>query len=272
METVLYADVFLLCDFCMDLISLCLAGKLCRLKIKKGRVVAASVFGALFSLAVTLLSPEKFLRFILTLVCSLFSVVIAFGKGKILRVIRRAIILWATVGLIGGVVSALSSFGVSHRGKLSFILVLSVSVSVVFLMVRLILRRPVAGVAFVKVSFGGKAASFSGLVDSGNLLRDPFSGTPVIIVSPEVAKKIFDTDGLRFLTDELLTDVPQSLIGRTRVIPTKTVRSDSLVRAVIPESVTVDGTPKKVFVAVSVPLSDLVGYDGIIPSSVSATD
>ena len=271
METVLYADLFLLCDFCMDIISLCLAGKLCRLKLRKGRIVAGAVFGAGLSLCVTLFSPVKYLKFAATLIGSVIMVLISFGKGRFIRILRRATVLWATGGLIGGIVSALLTVGPSHGGRKSFYAVLALSVIAVLLTARIVLRRPASTESFVKVTFFGKAVAFSGLVDSGNFLRDPFSGTPVIIVSPSVANKLFEEDELLFLLGTSENDVPQTLFGRVRVIPSRTVGSDSLIRAVKPDSVTVDGIQRDVLVSVASSPGGLGRFDGIIPPSISVS-
>ena len=256
----------------MDIVSLCLTGKLCRLRIKKGGIIAGAVIGALFSFAVTVFSPDRYLKFVLTFVCSCFMVVISFGKGKWLQVLRRATVLWAAGGLIGGVITAVAALGMIQSGTKSFFFVLSISVVAVILMTRIILRRPVANVSFVKVSFSGRIAAFSGLVDSGNLLCDPFSGTPVIIISPDVAKKILREDELRYLTGVASEDVPQTLVGRIRFIPSKTVGAECLLRALRPDFVTVDGITRDVLVATTFSSRDLGKYDGIIPSCVAVAN
>ena len=261
--------MYFLLDFCLDLVSLILAGKLCRLRFRKRRIVLGSLSGAAFSLAVVLISPGKRLKFFLTVVNSFLMVLISFGKGKPIRIVRRAAVLWAAGGLIGGVFSALMTLGALHRDKKTFILVLSVSVCAVVLMARIILRRPTAAVSFVKVSFSGRIAAFSGLVDSGNLLRDPISGTPVMIVSPDVAKKLLNADELSYLAGEDPTDVPRTLADRVRMIPSRSVGSSGLLRAFRPDFVTVDGAGRDVLLAVTPPACDLGQYDGIIPSSVA---
>ncbi len=54
MERVIYADVLFLMNFGCDLITVCLTSRLCRIKTKPLKAVAAAAVGALLSLPVTL--------------------------------------------------------------------------------------------------------------------------------------------------------------------------------------------------------------------------
>lgn len=66
----------------------------------------------------------------------------------------------------------------------------------------------------------GKIITSTGLMDTGNSLRDPFSGYPVIMVEQDMFQKLFKEDKIRY-------------------IPISTVNGESLIKAFRPEKITI---------------------------------
>ena len=110
----------------------------------------------------------------------------------------------------------------------------------------------------------GNAITLHALVDSGNLLRDPLSGRGVIVA---------DRDRFRnrlpqaLLDDRFPTD--HSLACRTRLIPVKTAAGDGILRAILPDSLTVfDGKSRQAadYLIAFTSLGNRVeGFDALCP-------
>lgn len=56
-------------------------------------------------------------------------------------------------------------------------------------------RRPVARCTAVELCLGRRTLTLTALVDTGNLLRDPLTGVPVIVIAERMASKLLDARG-----------------------------------------------------------------------------
>lgn len=90
----------------------------------------------------------------------------------------------------------------------------------------------------------GKTVRFLALVDTGNTLRDPLTGAPVLVASPEVAQELMG------ISAQMLKD-PAGLVGPgMRLIPCSTVgERGKLLLAVRCDSVRIGGKPASRLVA-----------------------
>ena len=87
--------------------------------------------------------------------------------------------------MLAGIMTAVLSFG-SNGNDASFIIPTAISACVVlFFVIRALSARSGCKDMGVKITYGGKTIEFTALCDSGNLLRDPFSGRPVLLISGE---------------------------------------------------------------------------------------
>lgn len=77
----------------------------------------------------------------------------------------------------------------------------------------------------VELSYGGQRLSLTALTDTGNTLRDPLTGDPVMVVGAQIAKKLLG------LTEQQLRTPSQTLCAARlpgmRLIPYKTVDTNS---------------------------------------------
>lgn len=92
----------------------------------------------------------------------------------------------------------------------------------------------------VSICHGGKTASMTALVDSGNLLRDPISGRQVLVVGREAAQQLLP------LTDEQIADpvgtMEKERLPGLRLIPYHAVgKSDGLLLGLKADEVRIGG-------------------------------
>lgn len=122
----------------------------------------------------------------------------------------------------------------SEGGYTAFIC--AVSISAVYLAVRAICSSKDAKSAVVCAVWRNREVSFRALCDSGNLMRDPISGDPVIPLSREIAKKLCS----KKLCDKLIafdTDALTAEKINLRLIPHRTEDSEGIIAGFVPDCV-----------------------------------
>ena len=106
------------------------------------------------------------------------------------------------------------------------------------------------------------------LVDSGNLLKEPISGDPVLIVASSVAPRLPD-DVVAYLLNGS-GEPPSRIAHRVRIIPAKAVTGVGLLRAIRPDELFVNGEKRRAYISLRDAGKGAFGtYDGVIPSSIA---
>ena len=80
----------------------------------------------------------------------------------------------------------------------------------------------------VKIKFRNNEVFIKGFLDTGNSLTDGLSGRPVVIGEIDALSSLFTYEELIFLKSGTYENIPESLIGKFRLIPCKTVGGSSL--------------------------------------------
>lgn len=269
-----YVDILFLINSGMDALCLILTARLLHRPLSMGRLLMSSVIGGVYGVAALFMEVGTLTAFALDVCICVLMCLISMG-------IRR---LWLTSGLyvltsmvMGGMMTALYHWlnragaaellpgGEEGVSSVAFLL-LAVAGGLFTLLWGKIFRRAEARRAAhvtVTATLAGKTVTFSGMIDSGNLLTDPVSGTPVIAVdrkqmTPILSEQLSALLDISPLPLSELTDVPEG--ERIRLIPTQTATGDGMLVALRPDEVVLDagnGRPLSVKVLVCpVPLED----------------
>ena len=184
---------------------------------------------------------------------SVLLVLIAFAPKKITVFIKEFAAFFAVNFIFAGLMLAVwlvfkPSGMVYNNAAVYFdidvkLLVLSTVVCyVVLTLFSKLLKRKSAGDKLfdVKLCNKGSAVFTKALFDTGNLLSDGFSDTPVIIAERSVVKKLVPEGIFSFIDGEAALPINAD-DGSIRLIPAGTVGGESILRAVLIDSVTVIG-------------------------------
>lgn len=254
MQTV-YVDILIMTNFIVDYFLLLLTAFLSGNEKKRLRLFFSSFLASLSSLLIFAPEMSFAAEFSSKLVVSLVIVYIAFGfKNKIRFLKSLAIFYAANVVLAGGTVTVWSIFkprGLVVRNGAVFynisplILVLSTSVVYVLSLVisKIISSRKVKGKEYsIKLIFNSKTVTLTGFVDSGNMLSDTISQTPVIVCDYNKIKPLLDEKMNKIFSKEnfemgFYEDIINSgFAEKFRVIP-----FDSLGSSGVMAALTLDG-------------------------------
>ena len=277
MEKTVFGDLLFFVNFCMDFQCLFLSAKLLHRPFRIRRAVLFASFGAVYAVAALFFSTSGVLAFFLDLlVCFLMCFGTFFEKQKGMgRVFAVFLVYFGVSFALGGVMSGMASL-LSHltlpigeeedvSSGLFFLLAAAGGIST-FLWGRFTQRRAGETRATLRVTVDGVTAEFLAMVDTGNLLVDPISAKPVVLLATRAAKRLFSPAVLElFYRGDVasLTEISPQIARRIRVCPTTSVTGDGLLLALVPDSTMLVVKERAEQVAVLVaPVSLHTGFDG----------
>ncbi len=294
---VLYLDVLLLLNFCMDYMALYLTGAFLHRKRSAWRLCGAAAFGAVYALASVLFAGNETIGNVLSFAAALLMAYIAYGgEGGGGRFFRLLALFYGISFLLGGTVTAayvlLDSYlpravlAGSENTDLRLV-IFSLTAAISGIAVRLIgawlQRKETARALRVTVFLDGKGVSFDALLDSGNLLSDPLSGRRVIIASSASLVGLMETNVLKTLSkgEAALSFLPSSISRRVRLIPVHGIGGDRLLVGILPDRILIAETDARkhakgarsidAILAIDGDAKDgYGGYGGVVPTGLAS--
>ncbi|MBR6676508.1 MAG: sigma-E processing peptidase SpoIIGA [Clostridia bacterium] len=244
METTVYLDVLFFINFSMDFVTLWLCAVLTSSERRAGRMSLGAAVGALFGILTVIFPTSPGVTAAAAAVAALLMAAVTFGLGGgVSFLIKSTALIWLCAALLGGVMTALLSIGEAAAepefhtaGALSA--VCAASVVAVYAGVRIMLFSKDRKTATVTARWRENTVTFKALCDSGNLMRDPISGDPVIPVSSEILKRLLGEEATAALIS-LDSDALYKMGVSLRIIPRKSEEIRGIAGGIIPDSVTI---------------------------------
>ena len=179
---ILYADVLVFLNFALDFVCLVITSRVAARKFVGWRVVLGALFGAVYALIALMLSLPVPLHFASAAVLCL----IAFPFGDIRQFGKVCFVFLMTCAGMGGLISAVFYIGTKRVTAWGTVL-LAVLFCALCILYGLFCRKKVSTTNMkIEVTFGKNTLVADVLVDSGNLVTEPFSALPVVILSSSV--------------------------------------------------------------------------------------
>lgn len=281
LETVLYADVLFAINFSMDFISLWAAGLLGCKPRRALRMSASAALGgvyAVISIAAGIYGPWQYIS---AGAVSFFMCLISYGRcGGLRGLLKQSALIWGCGALLGGLMTAVLSLGkngnIYAQGSSGSIWIgaAAAAVGAVYITVRLITAKKGASSLSLSIEYAGNHIRLDALCDSGNIMREPISGDPVILMSAELGKKLVGSENARALLDCDAKRLTENNI-RFRIIPVKNSSGGSLCAAFRPDKVTTGSGKRAENVQCFIALSDCAavyfgGYPATVPASIAS--
>ncbi len=279
-----YADLLFLVNFSMDFLCLYLSVKLLHLPRVRWRMLLAAAVGGVYSVASLFFSVEAWLALAVDIgVCLGMCALCAAGKGvRMGRVLLLSGTYFGVSALMGGGMTAL--YNLLGRADLPlgdmpgdgisawmFLALAAAAALVAAFGGRLFSKQSAVRTCTVHVRMEGVTCKLDGLCDSGNLLCDPISGTPVIVADrqtwlaalPDALRRAVESDGRG------LDALPEG--KRVRIVPMHTAQGSALAVALMPDEVLLagqDGKRRAVHALIAPSGQPLAGeYRAIVPAA-----
>lgn len=216
----IYLDLVIVLNFLVDFLLLMGTNRLAGYPPGAGRAAAASALGGLYGGA-CLLPGFRFLGNTLWRIVSLGLMgTLAFGLNR--GTLRRCVLFVLLSMALGGIALGLGSGSVpSLLGAAAGVLMLCV----VGFRGSADTRRFIP----VELEYGNRQVRLIAMHDTGNTLRDPLTGTPVLIAGPKIGQAIAE------LTEEELRDPAKAVLNHPgmRLVPYRAVGKSSGMLAAI---------------------------------------
>lgn len=247
MHTVVYGDVLFLLNFSIDFLVLLLVGCFLHFPRKLFRLLPAALLGGVYAVLSLLpnLPPPIALALDFLVACLLCAVAYApMGAFSFLKLISM---FYAVSILLGGMVSALygvlSEFFKTAGGVVTsdekarfFMLYAVLGGVIIFVFGRIFAHRSGLRAVVLEIGEDGKKLQVDALLDSGNFLRDPASGKPVILLLKRYAEQILPSgvmDAFKPSGSELSNEIKR----RTRLIFAHGMGGDRVMTGYLPQEI-----------------------------------
>lgn len=207
----IYLDVILMENLCMNYIILFATGLICKQNIKQFRIITSSMLGGLYAILSFIPILEIYSNLICKIIISITMVYIAFNPKNFKILIKQLILFYLVSFAFGGSAFFLLYFIrpqdiLIRNGYLTGTYPLKIALLggiVGFIIVNIAFKIVKSKISKkdmfcdIDIFFNEKSKTIKAMIDTGNLLKDPISGNPVIVVEKQeleelIPKKIID--------------------------------------------------------------------------------
>lgn len=240
MKTVIYADILIAINLIVNYLLLRATSVILGAERNAVRLLISSVLGGVFSLIIFVDNIPIWLNVPIKIIFLSVMVSVAFGIKKLSDFMKNFAAFFLCNFAFAGIMLAVNVFvspdatvfknGVVYF-DISFVTLVAASVgcyAVLTLISKFTRSRMVHNLLYeISVMYDGKTVSGKALLDTGNNLKDGFSGKPVIIAEKSFLEKIIPAD----------SDITK--LRSFRLIPYSTINSGGALPAFLAEEITV---------------------------------
>ncbi|MCI8383424.1 MAG: sigma-E processing peptidase SpoIIGA [Clostridia bacterium] len=223
----IYIDLVLIENLMMNSIILLATGIILKEKIKVLRLVFSSLLGAIYSVVSYMSILEIYTSFLLKIILSIVMIYVAFNPQNMKRMWKDVLIFYLTSFVFGGVAFALI-YVVKPQDilmknglflgtyPLKTILLGTIIAFVMILTAFTVVKSKITKKDMfckIAIELNGKIIETIAMLDTGNLLKEPITNTPVIVVEHTL---LYDC-----IPKEILNHLEELLGGDFNNIPEK---------------------------------------------------
>lgn len=232
----------------MNSIILYAASIILKLKPKFFRILISSVIGSIYSIILYTTEMKIYSSIISKIILSIIMTYVAFNPQNVKKMWKQILIFYLTSFVFGGVALYLIYFLkpqdiLMKNGMYAGEYVLKVIMLggiVAFVVIKISLKiiktkiNPKDMYCKIKVKLNDKKIETTAMIDTGNLVKEPITNTPVIIVESSLLYEILPKEILNNLEEVLsgnLSNIPEEVqekyISKMRCIPFKSLGKEN---------------------------------------------
>lgn len=207
MQQIIYADVLVIINMFVTYGILRITGKICRSEKRQLGLFLSSVLSGAYALIIIVPEVPHWLINFSRLPVSVVIILLSFCVLNFRHFLRLFACFFAVNFIFAGMMSALWFF-LSPKGMYftSGIVYFNISIETLAVMIcicyfatllfnKLIsFRTPVNTVYDLQIFLGDKSVRMKAFLDTGNCLKDAFTGYPIIVVHKASAQKLFESE------------------------------------------------------------------------------
>jgi stage II sporulation protein GA (sporulation sigma-E factor processing peptidase) len=192
----IYIDIVLIENLIMNYIILFTTGLILKQKIKHTRLILSSLIGAIYSVIAYMKMLEVYSSFLLKIVLSVIIIYIAFNPQNAKKMWKDLLIFYLTSFVFGGAAFALIYIIkpqdiIMKNGlflgtyPLKTIALASIVAFIVSITAFSIVKNKISKKDMfckIEIKLNGKTIKTTAMIDTGNMLKEPITNTPVAVV------------------------------------------------------------------------------------------
>ena len=236
----IYIDVVILENLIMNCIILYATGIITKNKINHIRIIIASLIGAIYAVIEYWSKITIYSNIIIKLILSIIIIYIAFYPQNIKKMCKDLLLLYLTTFTFGGVATYLiyvvkpqniiiknGAYVGSYILKIVFLggILGSTIIITAFKIVKNKLSKKDM-YCKIKVKLNGKDIILNTMIDTGNMLKEPISGLPVVVIEHTklyniIPKEILNNIGpiLGGDFDKIPINIKEEYMSKLKIIP-----------------------------------------------------
>lgn len=237
----IYLDVVLLENLCMNYIILFATGYILKIKMKHWKLLLSGLLGSIYAVVSYLEILPLYSNIFMKILLSIGMVYLAYMPKGAKQLIKQLVLFYLTSFVFGGCAFALLYFikpqdilmrnGVyvgTYPLKVALLggLVGFILTYIAFKVVKTKFRKKDMIYA-IKIKIGKKSIQLKAMLDTGNLLKEPITGMPVVVVEKEELSSIIPITILEHIeeivggdaTNYISQEEEKEYLTKFRVIP-----------------------------------------------------
>lgn len=221
----IYIDIIIVENLIMNYIILYATGLISKSKKSYLRMFLASLIGAVYATLEYILKVNIYSNIILKTILSIIIVYIAFNPQDVKKMCKQLVLFYVTTFTFGGIATYLiyvlkpqniiiknGMYVGTYVLKVIFVgaIIGTIILAIAFKMAKNKITKKDM-ICKVKIKLNGKEETVEAMVDTGNMLKEPITGTPVVVVER--------TSLYELLPKEILNNTESILGGDFEKIP-----------------------------------------------------
>ena len=236
----IYIDIIFIENIIMNVIILYATSIILKQKIKIIRLIISSAIGSIYSIVMYITKLTIYSSIVSKFILSVVMIYVAFIPNDLKKMFKQIIIFYLTSFVFGGVALNLIYFlrpeNVSIKNGLFTgeyaLKVIMLGAIMAFIIIKISIK--IIKTKFnakdmycdIKLKINGKQIETKAMIDTGNLVKEPITNTPVVIVEESLLEGIISKEILKNLENILrgnLENLPQDIqdeyLPKLRCIP-----------------------------------------------------
>lgn len=245
-----YIDLYFLVNVGMDLLCLAMTATILHRPARRWRLMLAAALGGLYAVLSLLWLSGGAVGVLLDLCMAILLAAVALSErgGRVMRLFQNAGVYALLSALLGGLMTVLYCFlnrlqlpleSLHGDGLSAWMLAILAAVAgfVTLRGAKLFRRSAATRSVWLEITVGERCVRLHALVDSGNLLTDPFSGRSVALAEPEKLRPILPPGLWQALAHPATATAEDA--RRVRLIPARGATGTGMLTAFAPDKLVI---------------------------------
>lgn len=236
----IYIDVVLIENLIMNYIILLATGLILKIKIKHIRLIIGSLLGAIYTIIGYIGILEIYSSFILKIILSIMIVYIAYYPQTLKKMWKELLFFYLTSFVFGGVAFSLIYIVkpqeiIMKNGlflgtyPLKTVILGAIVAFVIIITAFKIIKSKISKkdlICEITVEIEGKKIITKALIDTGNMLKEPITNTPVVVIEHTLLYYVIPKEILNHLEEiiggdfkEIPEEIKNKYVSKLKLIP-----------------------------------------------------